>query len=241
MSKARKPGSRTGRDELRAEYQFDFRKSRPNRFAARVGKDAVAVVLEPDAAQVFDSAESVNRLLRSVIEAVPARGVRGVRRKAGWHAAADERRACVWRSRNTWERRSRLRGRTSDQSKETRQLMTHSVVVEWAPFAVKPGVDDATLIAASEALQNDCLSQQRGFIQRELLKGQNGQWVDLSVWESKDAAGQAVTNAGENPVCFQYCQLMANADHDDPGAGVFHFERVRVYERQGDLEADSKT
>lgn len=79
MSKARKPGSKSDRDELRAEYEFDFQKSRPNRFASRMGKNAVAVVLEPDVAQVFDSAKSVNRLLRSVIEAVPRRRVRGVR------------------------------------------------------------------------------------------------------------------------------------------------------------------
>jgi hypothetical protein len=83
MSKARKPSSRSGRDGLRAEYQFDFRKSRPNRFASRMGKDVVAVVLEPDVAQVFDSSKTVNRLLRSVIEAVPTRRIRRVRRKAG--------------------------------------------------------------------------------------------------------------------------------------------------------------
>jgi hypothetical protein len=83
MSKARKPSSRRRRDELRAEYQFDFRKSHPNRFVSRMGKDAVAVVLEPDVAQEFDSSKSVNRLLRSVIEAVPTRRVRAGRRKAG--------------------------------------------------------------------------------------------------------------------------------------------------------------
>jgi hypothetical protein len=33
----------------------------------------VAVVLEPDVARVFDTSESVNRLLRSVIAAIPAR------------------------------------------------------------------------------------------------------------------------------------------------------------------------
>ena len=83
MSKARKPRSRSGRDELRAEYQFDFRKSRSNRFASRMSKDAVAVVLEPDVARVFDSSKSVNRLLRSVIDADPSRRARGGHRKAG--------------------------------------------------------------------------------------------------------------------------------------------------------------
>jgi len=47
----------------------------------------VAVVLEPDVAAVFDSSESVNRMLRSVISAIPKAGRRKTmersRRKAG--------------------------------------------------------------------------------------------------------------------------------------------------------------
>lgn len=72
------------RGDLRAEYDFDYRKSRPNRFAPRMGENIVAVVLEPDVAQVFDSSESVNQLLRSVISALPnrRRRGRGPRRKA---------------------------------------------------------------------------------------------------------------------------------------------------------------
>ncbi len=83
MSKApRNP--KTG-SNLRAEYDFDYRKSRPNRFASRIGENVVAVVLEPDVAQVFDSSESVNQLLRSVISALPhrARRARATRRKTG--------------------------------------------------------------------------------------------------------------------------------------------------------------
>lgn len=119
--------------------------------------------------------------------------------------------------------------------------MTHNVVVEWAPFEVRPGVDEVELIAASEALQDDFLSHQRGFIRRELLKGLNGHWVDLAIWESRDAADQAVRNAAESPACFRYFQLMADAGHDDPGAGVLLLERMRVYERQGEREPAGAT
>ena len=62
--------------EMRAEYEFDYRQGRPNRFASGMAGGVVAVVLEPDVARVFDTSESVNRLLRSVIAAIPAR-VRG--------------------------------------------------------------------------------------------------------------------------------------------------------------------
>jgi hypothetical protein len=85
MSKTSKKSRKTSRNALRVEYDFDYRKSRPNRFASRMSDNTVAVVLEPDVAQVFDSSESVNQLLRSVISALPRRQrrVRASRRKAG--------------------------------------------------------------------------------------------------------------------------------------------------------------
>jgi len=63
---------RTRDDEMRSEYDFDFSKSRPNRFAAQMSRDSIAVVLDPDVATVFKSSASVNALLRSVIAALPS-------------------------------------------------------------------------------------------------------------------------------------------------------------------------
>jgi len=69
----KKTSTRRGpkRDEMRREYRFDYRKSRPNRFARLMKGRTVAVVLDPDVASVFRSPESVNSLLRSVITALP--------------------------------------------------------------------------------------------------------------------------------------------------------------------------
>ena len=58
-------------DTLRSEYRFDYGKSKPNRFAAKMSQSTVAVVLEPDVVAVFKSSEAVNALLRSVISAMP--------------------------------------------------------------------------------------------------------------------------------------------------------------------------
>lgn len=73
--------------EMRPEYHFDYRQARPNRFASRMGRHTVVVVLEPDVARVFSTSESVNELLRSVIAAFPKRGHGGAaprpRKKAG--------------------------------------------------------------------------------------------------------------------------------------------------------------
>ncbi len=62
----------TKRETMRSEYRFDYSKSKPNRFAAKMSEGTVAVVLEPDVAAVFKSSEAVNALLRSVISAMPS-------------------------------------------------------------------------------------------------------------------------------------------------------------------------
>jgi len=68
-SAGRRP--RAENDTLRSHYDFDYSKSRPNRFAAAFREGAVAVVLEPDVASIFNSSESVNAFLRSAIAAMP--------------------------------------------------------------------------------------------------------------------------------------------------------------------------
>jgi hypothetical protein len=64
---------------LRAEYSFDYTKSKPNRFASKIAPGAVAVMLDPDVARVFKSAETVNGVLRAVAAAMPRRGSQATR------------------------------------------------------------------------------------------------------------------------------------------------------------------
>jgi hypothetical protein len=47
-------------DEMRSHYDFDYSKSRPNRFANRPKLGRVhSIVLEPNVAEVFESSEQV--------------------------------------------------------------------------------------------------------------------------------------------------------------------------------------
>jgi hypothetical protein len=62
---------------LEHEYEFDYSKSKPNRFARSVGQDAVVVVLDSDVAEVFDDPKRVNALLRATIAAVTKGRPRG--------------------------------------------------------------------------------------------------------------------------------------------------------------------
>jgi hypothetical protein len=63
-------------DELRPEYDFDYRKARPNRFAGQIDKSQVVVMLDPDISEVFTTAESVNAVLRALIKTMPTQPAR---------------------------------------------------------------------------------------------------------------------------------------------------------------------
>ncbi len=56
-------------DDLRSEYEFDHSRAKPNRFASRMTRPVVAVVLDSDVAAVFDSSAKVNAQLRAAITA----------------------------------------------------------------------------------------------------------------------------------------------------------------------------
>jgi hypothetical protein len=56
---------------MASEYRFDYKKAKPNRFAARMEDEPLIVMIEPDIAKVFTSAEQVNKALRALISAMP--------------------------------------------------------------------------------------------------------------------------------------------------------------------------
>jgi hypothetical protein len=57
--------------EMAPEYRFDYKKAKPNRFAARMKNEPLIVMIEPDIAKVFVSSEDVNKALRALISAMP--------------------------------------------------------------------------------------------------------------------------------------------------------------------------
>lgn len=58
-------------DDMLSEYDFDYSKARPNRFAERIYKDRLVVILDPDISKVFTTTESVNAVLRALISTMP--------------------------------------------------------------------------------------------------------------------------------------------------------------------------
>jgi len=59
-------------DELREEYAFDYRKAKPNRFAAELPSGGRVIYLDPEVAAVFTDSAQVNRLLKALLSTMPS-------------------------------------------------------------------------------------------------------------------------------------------------------------------------
>ena len=68
------------RDTMRPEY--DFSNGVRGKYAGRFPKYVVTVLLEPDVAAAYPTSKAVNRALRAILEAAPAKPSRPRRRTA---------------------------------------------------------------------------------------------------------------------------------------------------------------
>jgi hypothetical protein len=78
MKKTRKAPSL--RDTMRPEY--DFSGGVRGKYAGRFPRDVITVVLEPDVAAAYPDSKAVNRALRAIIDAAPAKAPKSRRRTA---------------------------------------------------------------------------------------------------------------------------------------------------------------
>ena len=74
-------------DDLLPEYDLDYSKGRPNRYAGKIEKSQVVVMLEPDIAEVFTTPESVNAVLRALISTMPTTPAKPTHRSSSTPAA----------------------------------------------------------------------------------------------------------------------------------------------------------
>jgi len=62
-------------DDMLPEYNLDYSKARKNRFA-EIEENNRTIILDPDVAQFFSSSESVNNILRAIINSMQKSGVK---------------------------------------------------------------------------------------------------------------------------------------------------------------------
>ncbi|MGD1103904.1 MAG: hypothetical protein ABSA59_17780 [Terriglobia bacterium] len=80
--KVKRQNRKSDRDTMRPEY--DFSQGIRGKYASRFPKDTIAVVLDPDVAEIFPDAKSVNDALRALGHIIRDRPPKtGQRRSSG--------------------------------------------------------------------------------------------------------------------------------------------------------------
>ncbi|WP_340820067.1 hypothetical protein [Methanolobus sp. WCC4] len=81
------------------------------------------------------------------------------------------------------------------------------IVVEIVRFRVIAGVNEEEVLAASNIMMKE-LGSLDGFIDRELLKKDDGSWMDMLHWKDMDSAIRATEDALKLPLCLEYFKLI---------------------------------
>ncbi len=102
--------------------------------------------------------------------------------------------------------------------------MKDRLVVEVVTFKLKAGVDEAEFLRAADAIVSD-LQAMSGYIDRELLKGQHGEWMDILHWQSMEQALAAAEAIMAAPNAGLFMSML-----DETNVAMHHLEQVRVYE-----------
>lgn len=98
------------------------------------------------------------------------------------------------------------------------------------PMQLKPGVNEAQLLEASEAFQENFVSKQPGFLRRILLKDGRGGYADLVFFESEEQFRRVAEAEATSPHCQALFQLMEPPDPNLPDMGVLGFQHLKTYE-----------
>ena len=101
--------------------------------------------------------------------------------------------------------------------------------VQLAPIRLQEGVDEKTLLEASDAFQVSFVSKQEGIMKRVLLKGKDGSYADLVFFESKDAADRVAGIEETSQECLEFFKIMKAPDESLPDMGVLSFEHIKTY------------
>ena len=62
--------------DMKKEYDLDYSKAKPNRFAGIVKEKVILCPIDVDVAKVFRNPAEVNNALRAIINAIPKKSLR---------------------------------------------------------------------------------------------------------------------------------------------------------------------
>jgi hypothetical protein len=99
-----------------------------------------------------------------------------------------------------------------------------------APIALKDGIDERALIAASDVFQRAFVSRQPGIEKRLLLRAADGTYADLVFYASKEAADRVLEIELQSDAVQDYFKIMKIPENASPEEAVLRFEHVKTYE-----------
>ena len=73
------------------------------------------------------------------------------------------------------------------------------MIVEVSRFRLVPGTDEQAFLEAAEQTQSGFLGKQEGFMGRDLLRADDGSWMDIVRFEDSEAAQAAFESFAGHP------------------------------------------
>lgn len=98
------------------------------------------------------------------------------------------------------------------------------MIVEIAQFKLAALVSDEEFLKEAEAVQNNFLKKQSGYIDRELLKGEDGQWADILHWNSMEEAQKAAQVMMGDPATQGFMQKI-----DPSSVKMLHLTQMKSW------------
>jgi hypothetical protein len=108
--------------------------------------------------------------------------------------------------------------------------MSERMHVLLAPIRLKDGIDEKTLLKASNAFQDSFVRRQKGILKRMLLRNADGHYADLVFFENRSEADRVCQLEQNSPECLEFFKIMQAPAGGDPDAGILAFENLRTYE-----------
>ncbi|WP_375054948.1 hypothetical protein [Zobellella sp. DQSA1] len=94
--------------------------------------------------------------------------------------------------------------------------------VEFATFRLREGVEERTLLEASEQVDREFLAHEEGLLGHVLLRGRDGIYADLAFADSQARAEAVCAKWTANAVALQYIELL-----DEQSVEMTFWERIR--------------
>lgn len=102
-------------------------------------------------------------------------------------------------------------------------------IIELARIKLAEHSTEADLQTASTRFQNEFLSQQEGFIRRDMVRHQDRSFTDIILWESRSHADAVFERAQNSEIVAEYFSHM-HFDPENPDEGVEHCELIASYQ-----------